>query len=524
MSKESYIGGDAIEWIGGKTTEYLGKATYSSGKKLVITADGIKNFGDNPETQEIKPGNYITDGYWSRDFEGNQRITEAKIGDQVHFQIHTQNIPVDYLPDNIQNKLSFGLYTFRKLNHSLSVKLISYLSKVHLPTSESKEIRYEIYDDRNENKQLDKEEISSVKPYNSLTVDNNKAVISIILSEALSQYFTENRNLQLYIKSTYFTDLNILLPETEEEFLKVELLRGDIIFQKASQNHPFPMIFDSETGDPYYIEARKNIQKSLLNANKIKGILLPSNIDPFTKKSYEFALRRLKAGELIFNDGSIGKAARFYENTVASIDRNFSEKIVMGVNKGNFTPGVTSKGINQLEAFSSYGKIAKSLKFVGKVLPLFSAVMDLSNMAVAVGNGEKPPIPFMPPFVTMEVEKICNDIAEFEYNLFFNGLNNVLFGKIDYSRRGISVVELYIQQWNSSNAHAKYNWKVVRISQSTLEKLMNGEIKKIENINDLISVGNAEEARDCGILAFTNYEESDIKHYIYATFLPEIIE
>ena len=117
MSKESYIGGDAIEWIGGKTTEYLGKGTYSSGKKLVITADGTKNFSDNPETQEIKPGNYITDGYWSRDFEGNQRITEAKIGDQVHFQIHTQNIPVDYLPDNIQNKLSFGLYTFRKLNH-----------------------------------------------------------------------------------------------------------------------------------------------------------------------------------------------------------------------------------------------------------------------------------------------------------------------------------------------------------------------------------------------------------------------
>ena len=53
---------------------------------------------------------------------------------------------------------------------------------------------------------------------------------------------------------------------------------------------------------------------------------------------------------------------------------------------------------------------------------------------------------------------------------------------------------------------------------------MNGEIKKIENINDLISVGNAEEARDCGILAFTSYEENDIKHYIYATFLPEIIE
>lgn len=108
MSKESYIGGHTIKWIGGKITEYLDKATYSSGKKLVITDDGTKNFGNNPETQEIKPGDYIIDVYWSRDFEGNQRITEAKIGDQVHFQIFTQNIPVNYLPENIQNKLSFG--------------------------------------------------------------------------------------------------------------------------------------------------------------------------------------------------------------------------------------------------------------------------------------------------------------------------------------------------------------------------------------------------------------------------------
>lgn len=524
MSKESYIGGDAIEWIGGKTTEFVGKATYSSGKKLLITAEGTKYFGDSPETYEIKDGKFIIDGYWSRDIEGNQRIIEAKIGDKVHFQIKTKNIPFDDFPYSNKDEITFTLYTFRKLNYSIPVKISSFFSGVELPTSESKEIEYIIWTDSNENNKVDEEEKASVRPFNTVIVNNIKAVISLNLTEGLSKYFKEKRNLQLYFKFSYFTDLLITLPKNEDEFLKVELVKGEIIFQSASEYHPFPMIFDAATGDPYYIDARKDIQKSVLNANKIKGILLPSNIDPLTKKSYEFALRRLNAGELVFNDGSIGKASKFYENTVTSIDKNFSEKIVMGVNKGKFVKGVTSRGINQLEAFSNIGIAAKSLKFIGKVLPLFSAVMDLSNMAVAVGNGEKPPIPFMPPFISMEVEKICNDIAEFEYDMFFNGLNKVLFENIDYYKKGISVVALYIEQWNSNNPHAKFNWNVVHISQSTLEKLLNGEINKVEHIDELISKGSYEDKRDCGILSFTSYEENNIKHYIYATFLPEIIE
>lgn len=122
------------------------------------------------------------------------------------------------------------------------------------------------------------------------------------------------------------------------------------------------------------------------------------------------------------------------------------------------------------------------------------------------------------------MERICEEIEEFEYEIFFNGLNNVLFGKIDYYKKGINAVETYIEQWNFANPHTKYNWKVIRLNQTTLEKLLIGEIKKIERIEDLTFMDN-QNTINCGILVFTSYEDDgDINHYIYATFLPEILE
>ncbi len=525
MSKESYIGGDNIVWVGGTTTEFIGKGTYSSQQKLLITSDGTKHFGNRPEVYESKTGEYIIDGYWSRDLEGTEKISEAKIGDKVYFQVNTQNIPTNHLPDNIKNKVTFHLFNFKKLEYPILIKFYSYLKNVQLPSSESEEIAYIVWDDINENKQLDQEEKDSIKPYDSVLVTQAEAVIPLTLTNGLNNFFAGKRDLKLYFKLSYYTDLNVQLPQIEEDFLKIKYPKGKIIFQKASVQHSFPMVFDTKTGDPYYIDVGKKVLKSGLYGNKIKGLMLPAQIDSFTKKSYEFAIRRLKAGALLFNDGTVGKTKRLYEYTVKNIDETFSEKIVMGVNKGTFNPGVTSKGINQLEAFSSKG-IAGGVKFIGKVMPLFSAVMDLSNMAVAVTNGEKPPIPFMPPFVTWEVEKICQEIEEFEYDLFFNGLNNVLFSKIDINYSGMDAVKLFIEQWNIQNAHAKYNWKVVNLTQSTLEQLLTGKIRKIEYIEDLSTMGNPSPGDvNCGILVFTSYEEDgDINHYVYATFLPEILE
>ena len=58
-------------------------------------------------------------------------------------------------------------------------------------------------------------------------------------------------------------------------------------------------------------------------------------------------------------------------------------------------------------------------------MPLIGTIFDLAAMLVSVGNKELPAIPFMPPFVTMEVERIYNENNEYVYQLFLKSLNNV---------------------------------------------------------------------------------------------------
>lgn len=59
IAKISIIGGDSIEVIGGSHTEYVGKMTYSSNQKLLVTAVNGKSFGDNPEDPPKTKGRII---------------------------------------------------------------------------------------------------------------------------------------------------------------------------------------------------------------------------------------------------------------------------------------------------------------------------------------------------------------------------------------------------------------------------------------------------------------------------------
>lgn len=59
IAKISIIEGDSIEIIGGSHTEYVGKMTYSSNQKLLVTAVNGKSFGDNPEDPPKTKGRII---------------------------------------------------------------------------------------------------------------------------------------------------------------------------------------------------------------------------------------------------------------------------------------------------------------------------------------------------------------------------------------------------------------------------------------------------------------------------------
>ncbi|WP_426475895.1 hypothetical protein [Chryseobacterium balustinum] len=59
VAKISIIEGDSIEIVKGQHTEYVGKMTYSSSKKLIATAENGKLFGDTPEDPPKREGRII---------------------------------------------------------------------------------------------------------------------------------------------------------------------------------------------------------------------------------------------------------------------------------------------------------------------------------------------------------------------------------------------------------------------------------------------------------------------------------
>lgn len=59
VAKISIIEGDSIEIVKGQHTEYVGKMTYSSSKRLIATAENGKLFGDNPKDPPKSEGRII---------------------------------------------------------------------------------------------------------------------------------------------------------------------------------------------------------------------------------------------------------------------------------------------------------------------------------------------------------------------------------------------------------------------------------------------------------------------------------
>lgn len=462
---------------------------------------------------------YIIDARWCSDKEGNKPITEAKIGDYVFLHIRTINIPN---------------------GESIVIKIFD----------DDKVFGFNLF------KQDDYLEILQ-RGVNSerIEVHENRAIQHFRLGEGAKSFVKEEYDLsiELYAKVTYKTDIEVAVPRSKKKYLIVgpEDRDGRIVFQSASSIHTLPMIFDSKSGDPYYIDAGKKIYAGTNYYFKFKKLLMPPVIDKQIMKAYEFAIRRIQAGGLVFNDGTVGKAYKFYEKTLHNIDETFHQKVVMGMNRGNFKPGVTSAGINQLEAFSNRG-IAGARKFVGYMMPLFSAAMDLANMARSAAKGEIAPPSFLPPFVTWEVERIMQEreqlLSEIAHEKFFENLNAALNGTIDFTKgrrqgilemgdfshnhSGFSIVnniKKFLSIWKKGvDSRYHFDWHLIDMNNTTLEKLLKGEILSVKIVDHLGYEGGRNEAKDCSVLFFTNEEKDehgrDIhRHYIYALFLPETL-
>lgn len=214
------IGGKNIieteEWV-----VYTDKFTAYAGKGSYFTADGGTFLGNPKKAPSV--GHYFKKAWWSSDYEGSKKITKAKVGDTVYFQVEmTEKFPKVTLPKEEQEKISFKLYEFNGNKYSLGYMYV-FGPKIYLDKEpkKEKEIKYVTWEDKNKNDKIDKEEQYSKKPYVDEKVNGKKAVISFQLSDALSSYFNEFAELKLLMSLSYDWE-TIDLPNNEKLYLDVE--------------------------------------------------------------------------------------------------------------------------------------------------------------------------------------------------------------------------------------------------------------------------------------------------------------
>ena len=521
-------------------TVYTDKFTAYANGGSHFTADKGTNFGDPDDPPSGKK--YFEKGYWT-DSEV-KRIKEAKLGDTVQFHLVMRNIyPITSWEDE---NVTLELREF----DSKIPNILLYMATFGIKDIKAHD-KIKLFF---ENKDGAYSRFTKIKIEPSM-----KMVITISLDEkALIKYIIDDggRNLELYFNFNYYSARNIEaeeadLPILESDFLLVKPppLAEPIVFVEASDVHKFPAIYSAEDGSPWYVnilspEAYKEIKGIRGQGEEVAGNIEiirnffkedgsgayePEKITEWEKRAYNIAVRKLSKGELIFNDGTKGVSNRFHRYDVSDIDGRFSEQVLMGVNRGKFKSGVTSKGINQLEAHANRG-IAKVFKTVGEINPLWDAICDVADILVAAANGERPPLPFTPPFVTTYINNMFDEMYEDFRVIWQNELRIVML-------KGLKAVDNFLRNdaYNDKQSIPNLGFKIIELSEEGIRKILTKEIDCVNDksnpkspymIESLPNIG--EGARDSGILVQSTenkdkYGRLVLHHYIHAIFIKDTI-
>lgn len=192
--------GENITNIEGSWTVFTDEFEAAAGQFSHFTAVQGTNFG-NPKNDESKESKYFKEGWWSSDVQGNNRITEAHIGDIVYFNISTQNIPD--IDDN---------------------------------TGNPSEISIQLFDDDGgwgnpadpiNVREVSKDPITGLDVLGDLVtskiVSGSKVSYSLTLSEGLIGFIEDDYGdeIELYLECGYKEEQNIKLPAFEFNYLKV---------------------------------------------------------------------------------------------------------------------------------------------------------------------------------------------------------------------------------------------------------------------------------------------------------------
>ena len=520
-------GGNITRIVGGKhfieTDEwivYTDKFTAYAGKGSHFTADGGTFLGNPKEATSVKK--FFDKGWWT-DKDGKE-ITEAQLGDAVQFHLKMRNVyPINSWEDE---KVQIELREFDGNIPNFLLYLVTF-GLVDVKAHDKINLVMK--------KKGDEEYV----PFNEVQVNSNMLmVINLTLDEEAfvnlirGDYDSDNeKDIELYFNFSYYSlryketeTADLPLMESSYLVVKPKPVVEPIILVHASENHLLPAMYSVEDGNPWYIgvkDAAKDVRKGIRKAKKIGKILSPTDeLGTWEKKAYEVAVRKLKKGNLIFNTGKKGTTSRYYEYSVNDIDGKFSEKVIMGVNRGSGVAGETTRGINQLEAQSQIG-LGKVYRNVGEILGVFGTLTDLAKILSAAANGEPPPIPLIPPFFAWEVERMMADIDETIIEQWNVELKVAILEGQESVKRAVN-----------GNINSEYNlgFNLVSLSEELLNQILKKEIYEYDKSSadfESYIVNKSQGGKDASILLQSieqqdQYNRPTKFHYIHAIYIKDL--
>ncbi|EJG02507.1 hypothetical protein [Flavobacterium sp. F52] len=488
MTKTRRVGGNATYIVGGTTKEFANEIEINSNGRIDYYAPEY-TYGD-PEPRPVReePEKAFS-GWWSPDYEGMRNIPEqdanwpkAYLEETVYFQLNvSDSIPVG-------TSITFQLWDkntpFKDLtifdNPKFDGKMVYKTAMVREVNGQHR-ITIELYLDPKWHIEIKKDEKGSINSrlefywtwkYHNTYWKSNNNILGIYRSKTT-----------LFIKPAY----------EGYNFPEIRTSDGDIV------------VFSKGIGLEH--EPSNELENQLNTiADNIKSEMYGDVREAMMKYSdnirHTIAVRQLKRGYLANNLGKTEFSHKIYTKPVYDNSGELYE-ITKAGNFGYRKNGklVTTKGISQLDYFKEIGVFNTIAKASKELLGIFDFASDVINFAMDE-NPKTIPTGFAPLdfLVALVMPSISDPILETWDNVAFELAEKAK----DKGVRGINDFIL-----TNAGKDIRYGYNFLQVNQIVLDKLLKGEIKKIDDLQNLQRENNNFSSSPSYILFYYKQKQKD---------------
>ncbi len=393
----------------------------------------------------------LLEGYWTKDREGEQALSKAKLGDTVYFQVKTSGIA-----DGQEIKL--------KLYEQDKVFIVGDCL------------------DPDDDKFPEKEVIKEA------TIKNGMATVELALEEKWEgmiaddhdNAFSLDQTLELYWEVSYGKRKKEL-PLNDENYLRVGYGDRNLFFTTPiASSYNLPELLAADGSPILMMQFAKDMVVGELEKKGVKFVeqLADSAIT-------NIALTKLEKGYLATNAGTVMQKSKIYTKNLFTNDGTLIKDAKIASNSGFRTPNgvVTTKGISQYDYFATNGAKVKLLGFVkqiGTALDVFNFAKVLLDYANDGLDTSKPLTLNLGPLTPLwDLAGVLVSDQKAELDMW---LEEQVQREIDAAKlEGLAATRQAIRKWNHNK---EYQWDIMEVSAITANKLLRGEFYTFQILED----------------------------------------